>query len=290
MEDFGADPITEGSVLVVRNSALRLPGPEWDGHLLLLHRSEPERLSSLAAWISRGLARGDKVVYAEASRPTGTTVLDGPDGRGVDFAAALADGRLAVLPLARFYPEGDHEAVVDQALAEGFPAVRLAADASAAFGAQPLSAHLDIEHRIDRLCRTRPVSALCQYAEPTTEPAVLRALLAGHGYRLRSSGLDMAAGPQGLALAGEIDRANADLFATALGDAVTGAADEVRLDLAGLEFMDVAACRQLVYTSRDFRQAGGHVVLATPRSTVDWTLRLLAVDQFAGIDLIGGGP
>nr|WP_240942140.1 MEDS domain-containing protein [Planosporangium thailandense] len=253
-----------------------------------MHGSEPERVSSLVTWISRGLNRGDKVIYADAPRPAGGSLLDSSDRQGTEFAAALAEGRLAALPLVRFYPQGDQEAIVDQALAEGFRSVRLAAEASAAFDTQSMSDHMDIEQLIDRLCRTRPVSALCEYATSATEGTVLRELVAGHRYELRSAAFHLATGPGGLVLRGEIDRANADVLATVLDVAVADGKGVVRLDLAALEFMDVAACRQLVYASQDFRQAGGHVVLATPQPTVAWTLRLLAVDQFAGIDLVGG--
>ncbi|GII23798.1 MEDS domain-containing protein [Planosporangium mesophilum] len=272
------------------NGAPRSHGPEWDGHLLLLHRSESERLSSLAAWIYRGLDRGDKVIYAELPRAAGESVLDVANGWGVYFAAAVADGRLAALPLERFYPQGGQEEIVDQALDAGFPSVRLAAESSATWATGSLSAHLDIERTVDRLCRTRAVSALCQYKYSTTERTVLHELVAMHRDRLRDSALSMAASSHGLVLDGEIDRGNADVFATVIHLASASSVGVVRLDLAALEFMDVAACRQLLYASRDFRQAGGRVVLVAPRASVDLTLRLLGVDQVAGIDLVGGQP
>ncbi|MGC9665414.1 MEDS domain-containing protein [Planosporangium sp. 12N6] len=272
----------------MKYSLPRPPGPEWDGHLLLLHGSEAERLSSLAAWICRGLDHGDKVVYAEVPRTAGESVLDSPDGCGVEFAAAVADGRLVALPLERFYSRGDQESVVDQALAEGFRSVRMATEASATFGTESWSAYLDIERTIDRLCRTRPVSALCQYAHAATAPATLRELVAVHRARLRHSALNMASDPRGLVLSGEIDCGNADAFAAALAIASACGERMLRLDLTALEFMDVTACRQLLHASHGFRQAGGHVILEAPRWMVSWTLRLLGIDQFAGIDLLGG--
>nr|WP_240942724.1 MEDS domain-containing protein [Planosporangium thailandense] len=253
-----------------------------------MHGSEAERLSSLTAWIRRGLDRGDKVICAEGPRPAGGSVLDLVDGHGADLAAAaVASGQLAALPSDRFYPQGDQEAVVEQALAEGFPSVRLAADATAAFGTQPWPAHLDIERTIDRLCRTGPVSAVCQYAHPKIEPTMLRELIEVHRYRLCNAALSVAADPRGLTVSGEIDRRNAEVFATAVDSAVTGGERVLRLDLSGLEFMDVAACRQLLYATDDFRRLGGHVVLASPQWMVSWTLRLLGVDQFTGIELAG---
>ena len=41
-------------------------GLDWDGHLLLLHHTEQERSSKLAAWVRRGLENDEKVVYTEA--------------------------------------------------------------------------------------------------------------------------------------------------------------------------------------------------------------------------------
>ena len=43
--------------------------PDWQGHLLLIHQTEPERRAGVATWVRRGLELGEKVLYIE--RPDG---------------------------------------------------------------------------------------------------------------------------------------------------------------------------------------------------------------------------
>ncbi|MGC9671168.1 MEDS domain-containing protein [Planosporangium sp. 12N6] len=266
----------------------RPPGSEWDGHLLLLHHSDAELLSALATWARRGLSRGDKVVLAGASTPAQAAVLDRLRAEGADVDAAVADGRLATLPMDRFSSDGGRDAVVGRALAEGFPQVRMASEVGVTRDALPLSAHLHLERTIDRLCCTRPVSVLCQFRHSTTEPTMLPDLVTVHRYRLRDCAFSMAAGPDGLVLRGQIDRGNANVIAAVTEVATASGGHAVRLDLAAVEFIDVAACRQLLYVSQRFRESGGRVVLVDAQPSVDWTLRLFGVDEFPGVDLIGG--
>jgi anti-anti-sigma factor len=268
----------------------RSPSLEWDGHLLLLSRSEAEQLAGLARWVRRGLDQGDKILFAQASCQEPKPALDFLHVQGVDVAAAMAEGRLATIPITSLYPDGGPDAIVDQALAEGFRSVRMTGEVAAARVDPALSAHLDLEGKLDRLCRTRSVSALCRYTRSTAEREVLPDLVAVHGYRLRDSALCIEASDRGLVVGGEIDRANADVLAAALSVVSACADREVWLDLAALEFIDVAACRELVYSGQEFRQAGGRVILAGAQPEVGWTLRLLGVDEFAGIDLVGGEP
>ena len=110
-------------------------GPEWDGHLLLLHDSDTEREHAVIAAL---------------------------ETHGVDAATAVAEGRLALLPLAEFYPTEGQRQVVDRALAEGFPAVRMSAGASAALTVLSPGDYLSLEWRMDELARSLPVSALCR--------------------------------------------------------------------------------------------------------------------------------
>jgi len=68
------------------------PGPGWDGHLLLPHVSEEERLRGLAAWVRRGLERAQVTVAAAAAREPGVLVLH---LAGVSYLAASAAQAIA---------------------------------------------------------------------------------------------------------------------------------------------------------------------------------------------------
>ena len=64
---------------------------DWDGHILLLHGSESERRSGLAAWVRRGLENDEKVIYAEAGgiRPERSFMRILRD-KGIDTAQAVS--------------------------------------------------------------------------------------------------------------------------------------------------------------------------------------------------------
>jgi hypothetical protein len=41
-------------------------GRTWDGHVMLLYGSEPDRVSGLVSWVRRGLANNEKVICGQA--------------------------------------------------------------------------------------------------------------------------------------------------------------------------------------------------------------------------------
>ena len=83
-------------------------------------------------------------------------IVDHLRGQRIDVDAARAEGRFELLPLAALHPDD----LVDRALDEGFPAVRISAEAAAALTVLSLEEYKDVEQNMDRLCQTRPVSAL----------------------------------------------------------------------------------------------------------------------------------
>ena len=98
--------------------------------MLLLYRDEPHRQDSVASWVQSGLERGDKIVYTHA--PSDTVLMSNLAERGVDVDRAMREGQLALLTTEEFRPAADHRPLVESALAEGYPAVRLTARADAA--------------------------------------------------------------------------------------------------------------------------------------------------------------
>jgi MEDS: MEthanogen/methylotroph, DcmR Sensory domain len=159
-------------------------GLGWAGHLLLLHGSELEWRSRLAMWVRRGLERDEKVIFAQAETVAPhRSVLAVLAQQGIDVQAATARGQLLVLPLAAVYRSGPGGQVerIDRALAEGYRGVRLSGEASAALTIVPEHAYASLERSMDQLCRTYPVSTLCQYDRTTTAGAQLDQATATHG-------------------------------------------------------------------------------------------------------------
>jgi anti-anti-sigma factor len=177
-----------------------------------------------------------------------------------------------------------------RALAEGFPAVRMSAEASAAMTVLSPGEYLSLEQRMAELVCTLPVSALCQYARSSTTGPVLRDAVGVHLPGIREAQLHTGTSELGLVLRGEVDDGNAEVLEVAV-TAFTAVPPRVLcLDIAELTFVDIAACRALALGSWDFRASGGQVLLVAPVPPVERTLRLLGLGDLPGFQLIGGNP
>src|SRR5687768_1818426 len=158
-------------------------GLGWDGHLLLLHGSELERRSRVAMWVRRGLERDEQVIFAQAETVApDRSVLAVLAQQGIDVQPATARGQVLVLPLAAVYrsgPDGQMERI-ERALAEGYRGVRLSGEASAALTVVPEHVYASLERSMEQLCRTHPVSTLCQYDRTPTAGARLDQATASH--------------------------------------------------------------------------------------------------------------
>jgi anti-anti-sigma regulatory factor len=266
------------------------PGDEWDGHVLLLHRSEDERLDGLAAWLRRGLDLGDKVICTETPATPEELLLGVLADRGVDVAPAVRDGRLEVLSAEEFYPPEGQAAMLERALAEGFTGVRLAGEVGAALTRLSPAAYRDVEHGMNELMRSLPVSALCQYPRPTTTEAALEEAVATHLFAVRQTTFATSPALDGLALRGEIEGDNTDVFEAVLIAASKRRPRVLWLDLAEVTYVDGASCWRLDDVTRSFRAAGGHLLLVAPQPPVELTMRLMEVDELPGVHLVGGAP
>jgi hypothetical protein len=180
----------------------------WDGHLLLLHQTEPERHVELAAWVRRGLKRDEKILYTQLEdEPSARSILTVLANQNVDIDDALRRKQLQLLPLHEFYaPQGQLQ-LVKKALAEGYRAVRMSAEAKAALSILPRANHLEIEASMEHLCRTHPVSALCQYDRAMLTDDRLREVASSHVRGVRASQLHTGGQADALLLAGELGSA-----------------------------------------------------------------------------------
>ncbi len=262
-------------------------GPEWDGHLMLLHESAAERQAGVAAWVQRGLDLGEKVLYAEGPDEREGSLMAALEAHEVDAPTALREGRLTLVPLAEFYPTDVQRLVVDRALAEGFSAVRMSVGVLGALTILSPGHHLTVEQRLEELVRSLPVSALCQYARSSTRGPALRDAVGVHVPGIRETWFGTGESELGLVLRGEVDAGNAEVLEAAVTAFTDVPPCVLCLDLAELTFIDVAACRALVQGSRDLRASGGRVLLVAPPPPVERTLCLLGLDDLPGFQLVG---
>ena len=264
------------------------PGLEWDGHLLLLHQTEDERLSGLTEWVRRGLDLGEKIIYTEVRRTPEDSLLAVLTARGVDVGEAVYNGSLVVLPPREFYPRDGQRGVAERALADGFAAVRISAEATTALSILPPGVVNGVEGQIDELVRTAPVHAMCQYEQAATTGPWLDAAVASHLTGVRQSTFATSQALDGLALHGEVDATNTDVFAAVITAASRSASRVLWLDLPELTYLDAGCCWRLDDATRSFRAAGGHVLLVAPPPPVERTMRMLEVDELPGVHLVDG--
>jgi anti-anti-sigma factor len=273
------------------------PRLDWDGHLLLLHHTEEERSSKLAAWVRRGLENDEKVVYTEVDgRSEGASLLAVLRQNGVDAVAATAEGRLSIIPIPEFYPAGGQLPVIERALAEGYRGLRIAAEASTALTFLTWPAYMAIEREIDEITRTHPLSAMCQYEQASTVDDHLSDVVSSHPAGIREwllstgDGDGDGDGDGELVLAGEIDVSNAELLACALRAATSRAPETLRLNLVRVDFLSAGACRAIAEGTRQFRDDAGTVLLVEPQPPIASVLRLSGLAQLDGVKLVGSRP
>ncbi len=263
----------------------------WDGHLLLVHASEMQRRAGLTAWIRRGLDLGAKILYTEpAQEPADRGFLGVLRSAGTGAEEAVQSGRVQVVTASEdTYDAAFIRRTVDDALAEGYPTVRWAGEIDTAWGVMSPAEHAEVEWTTDELCRTRPVSILCQYPAGMIQ-ATLQSACAMHGAGLRESLLHVTPIPGGVALAGEVDASNERILRCALVAAsATGGprGSCFVVEMSGLRFLDVAGARALVTGTTQHRLGGGTVCLQAPQRGVARVLGLLGVDRADRFSLEG---
>ncbi|MGW5050273.1 MEDS domain-containing protein [Actinokineospora sp. NPDC004072] len=189
-----------------------------------------------------GLSAGLKVGYVGSG-----------DVSGMDL-----DGAAEIKLLDTTYPLGAVEPdeqvrvyarATEEALAEGYKGLRIAAEATALVrGPERLAAFARYEHLVDRYMTTHPFSAMCGYDRRELGDDVVAQVSCMHaqsnspaaGFRLHGSA-DAAA-----ALAGELDMANRSLLDLALRRVELPVEDgEVVLDATDLSFMDHSSLLRL---------------------------------------------
>lgn len=262
----------------------------WDGHQLLLHKTETQRLAELAAWVRDGLDRNEKVVYVQDSRSDeGFGVLVALAEHGIDIEAAISGGQFEFVAPGEFFTPGGPSRRVERALATSGAGVRMSTEACAMSRAASAGMCEKFERVVEELCRRYPLSALCQYEQQALSGTSLREAAEIHVAGIRSPQLHTAREGAGLVLAGELDLANGELLAALLGAACEAANGHLVLGMRQVTFLGVVAARALVEGTQRFRDQGGQVMLVAPPANTEWFLRALGIDRMAHVALEEGG-
>ena len=257
--------------------------PGWDGHLLLLYNAEPQRRSGVAAWVRRGLEVGAKILYTQAQEEPQARTLPGLLEDQPDALEAMARGQIQVVSADHAaYDTAWQASAVERALDQGYPSVRWSGEATTAWTVMPRSRHAEIERATDRLCRSYPVSVMCQYSVRDSVGA-FRFVSMAHGAGLRERLFQALPIEGGLAVAGELEVSNQGILRSLLMAGTAAERGPFVVDLSGLDFLDVGGTRALLSGTFAYRSRGGHVVLRGPQPHVERVMTLLGVDRTAGI-------
>lgn len=251
---------------------------------MLLYQAETQRRAGVSSWVRRGLDLGSKILYTEpAQRPPDRSLL-GVLKEQPEAQEALARGQIEVVHADETaYDPGWQASVIERALDDGYPSVRWSAEATTAWALMPRERHADVERATDDLCRSQPLSVMCQYAVQESMDYLEHAC-GMHGAGLRERLFRAAPFSGGLAIAGEIDRSNNDIACSLLSAATSMTErDDFVVDLRDLDFLDVQGARSLVRGTAGYRDRGGRVRLQVTGPPVDSVIRLLGVDRTPGI-------
>ncbi|GGP41260.1 MEDS domain-containing protein [Saccharothrix coeruleofusca] len=236
-------------------------------------------------FLADGLALGQRAWYVADSDDE---VMRGHLDELPGAAEALERGALQLHPIGETYRSGQvvtpadqvaaYAAATDQALADGYTGLRVAAEATPMVRTEAsLEAFCRYEHQVDRYMAGRPFAAMCAYDRHELSEEAIGNLACMHP----ASGPDAApfrlyaTSASEVALAGELDLDSRERFPAALRRAgLRPIGGELVLDASELDFIDH---RALFALAREGLRTGSEVVLRTALSSAARLVELLGV-------------
>jgi anti-anti-sigma factor len=252
-------------------------------HVLLLYRDEKHRQARILSWVRQGLAGGEKILYATVPDDPLLPTLTHGDADAVPLSR---EGQISVVPSEELFPGMRQAELVDSALGEGYPAVRLSARADVGLDRTPTEQYLAVDELTDELCASLPVTALCQLDAGSASQATLAAVIDTHSGGVEDAQMRLHRRDNRVVLSGEVDFSSADLLTRALRSCSRPhGGQSVVVDLSELTVIDVAGFRALVVGTGELREAGGTVVLTGLSEHRRKVVSLLRIDLLPGVEL-----
>jgi len=241
-------------------------GLEFGDHVFWTFDDPADFSAAVLPYLDEGRRRGEQLLLVGGSRVALLAALAGLPERDAMLASGQLEVRCmsAIVDPARGLEPRDlvepFRGDVEAALRRGRPGLRVAVDVTM------LAEHGFLGHRelhvyerlADELTATVALTALCLY-DSSLDDEVLRPVAVlhpdqHHGGR-ETLGCLSGRGPW-LSLRGEVDLSLADAVLRALVDVARDAPGEVVLDLADLDFLDVAGARMLATAVRLLDEVG----------------------------------
>jgi anti-anti-sigma regulatory factor len=239
--------------------------------------------------LSAGLFAGEGLLYT-ADRPTRAALLDDLEALADDPAELVARGQLSVERLTDLYTPGGvldaayridgYQALTDQALAEGWRGLRVAADATLLVTEPAWRAEFArYEFEVGRWMASSAMSALCLYdrtaiGDHTADLACVHPLRHDHAATFSLWGTGDV-----VRLSGEVDADQTDRFGDALGIAAAVVEGDLEIDLSDLEFLSATACVPLARLGAAMSAQGRELVLHRAPRVVRTVWKRAALDR-----------
>jgi anti-anti-sigma regulatory factor len=249
---------------------LRAIGPGT--HLIALYQGEAELTRAATAFVSAGLASGDRVLYVASDRPlpAARASLVASDAAA---GSAITAGQLVLRSLTDVYGEtGDLAAaatalrtIAGLARAAGYPGLRVAiemGDFVRVLGS--IEQVLVWERMATRLQHEEGISSVCQYDQQRLGGERSGFLASEHAGAAPLAAsppqASFLATPQGLRITGELDITNREGFIRVV-DARLAVIGQLVLDVGELAFMDAGTLAELHLVAAGLPR-GGRITLA----------------------------
>ena len=274
-----------------------VPGADYAYHLCWVYEHDADFDAAAREFLAGGLERGERLLCVGERVIESLTTMTPPLP---DLAGLIARGAVETLPLDEVYAAGGpfdparqlayYDAATRRAREEGYRGLRVLAEISDLAADDGQRAQLV---RWEQLADEYAVhgagfSAMCAYRadldrEALGDVTAIHPLVHGSG---EVSSFRLFADRDRLVLAGSVDTFSTDRLARVL-DAAPVAADGVVLDLAGLEFLDIAGCRTLARWAAGLTERSVPVEITGSSSLLRRMWGLLDLDQMAPVTFGG---
>ena len=244
--------------------------------------------AAVLPYLDEGRRLGEQLLLIGASRPTLLHALASLPGRD----EMLADGQLEVRATADMYdPERGLDPVaqvetlrsaVDAALERRRTGLRVVADGTVVARRPDERRALSMYERLaDTMMDNVAVTGLCLYDASLGEDVLgpIAVLHPGQHHGDRGALAHLSGRGPWLSLHGEVDGTLADDLFRALVDVARDAPGEVVLDLADLEFLDIAGARMLATAARLLAEVGVQLRVVRARRLVGRCLELFDLPE-----------
>ncbi|NEK85003.1 STAS domain-containing protein [Blastococcus saxobsidens] len=277
----------------VHGAVAEVPVAGAHDHVCWVYRDDTDLTAAAIEFLAGGLLHGERLLCV------GDRVVEGlrrgPTALG-DIDALIADGRLRLLTVADAYAatgpfsaesqRAFYDDATRRAVADGYTGLRVFADVTALAADTTLRPELvRWEHVADEFIAHGPgMTAMCAYREDL--PAAALGDLAGVHPQVHAptgtAPFQVFFDDRGPSLVGDVDTVGAERLARILAATpVSGGA--CALDLSGLEFADVAACRVLARWARTLGERGVRLELWNAPPLLERMWHVLALDEWASV-------